>query len=433
MIGKSLGHYQITEKLGEGTIIGTAAYMSPEQAEGRPVDARSDIFSFGSLLYEMVTGRRAFQGDSKVTTLAAIIKEEPAPMAPEIPYDLQKLITRCLRKAPERRVQFMKDLKVELEELKEDSDSGKLKMSEAGMAAAVKRPRWLILVSALVCLVLAVGWYLARPRRESFGPPVSVVPLTTYRGSESSLSFSPDGTQVAFRWSDSDEPGVFVKVVDGAGDPLRLAPGGFSPGWSPDGRNIAFVRPENDSTDLVLISPLGGAERKLVNLNLQSAPYWERLLATAWTPDSAHLLASARREGGQIALALVSAATGEVKPIQYATDPRWMDGLPAVSPDGRRIVFRRHAASGTSELFVMPAEGGIPRRRVTADFVIFGVVWTPDGKELIYGSGQALYRIGADAADGSIPEQVTGIGEGGFEPVFAGPGFRGGIRMEFGG
>ena len=81
----------------------------------------------------------------------------------------------------------------------------------------------------------------------------------------------------------------------------------------------------------------------------------------------------------------------------------------------------------------MPAEGGIPRRRVTADFVISGIVWTPDGKELIYGSGQALYRIGADAADGSIPEQVTGIGEGGFEPVFAGPGFRGGVRMAFGG
>src|SRR5580765_4188598 len=112
----------------EGTIVGTVSYMSPEQAEGKKVDARSDIFSFGSVLYEMVTGRRAFHGDSKLSTLSAILKEDPNPVSsivPDVPRDLEKIISRCLRKDAERRFQTMADLRVALEELKEESESGK--------------------------------------------------------------------------------------------------------------------------------------------------------------------------------------------------------------------------------------------------------------------------------------------------------------------
>ena len=101
--------------------------MSPEQAEGKKVDARSDIFSFGAVLYEMVTGQKAFQGDSKMSTLMAVLKQEPKPISqlvPATPRDLEKIINRCLRKDPGRRFQHMDDLKVELEELKEESDSG---------------------------------------------------------------------------------------------------------------------------------------------------------------------------------------------------------------------------------------------------------------------------------------------------------------------
>src|SRR5882724_11211895 len=113
----------------EGTILGTACYMSPEQAEAKKVDARSDIFAFGAVLYEMVTGQRAFRGDSKMSILAAILHEEPAPMSKLIagvPRDLEKIIARCLRKEPSRRFQHMDDLKVALEELKEESHGGSL-------------------------------------------------------------------------------------------------------------------------------------------------------------------------------------------------------------------------------------------------------------------------------------------------------------------
>ena len=120
----------------EGKIVGTVAYMSPEQAEGKKVDARSDIFSFGSVLYEMVTGGQAFHGDTKASTLAAILKDNPRPasqLVDGLPREVERLISRCLRKEVNQRSQHMDDVKIALQELKEESDSGVL-----GAAAGVQ-------------------------------------------------------------------------------------------------------------------------------------------------------------------------------------------------------------------------------------------------------------------------------------------------------
>jgi tetratricopeptide (TPR) repeat protein len=141
----------------EGTILGTVAYMSPEQAEGKRLDARSDIFSFGSLLYEMVTGKRAFQGDSKMSTLAAILTQEPGPLPPAVPHDLEKIIGRCLRKDAAHRFQHMADLKVALEELKEDSDSGKLTAAQVPAHPRKNRFLWSSLAAAAVLVLTAAG------------------------------------------------------------------------------------------------------------------------------------------------------------------------------------------------------------------------------------------------------------------------------------
>ncbi|MGH9659266.1 MAG: serine/threonine-protein kinase, partial [Bryobacteraceae bacterium] len=109
----------------EGTLVGTAAYMSPEQAERRKLDGRSDIFSFGAVLYEMVTRRKPFTGRSQLEVLTRILNQDPAPLDASIPPEMEKLILRCLRKDPARRYQTMADLKVALEELKEEANSGK--------------------------------------------------------------------------------------------------------------------------------------------------------------------------------------------------------------------------------------------------------------------------------------------------------------------
>ena len=230
----------------EGIIVGTASYMSPEQAQGKPLDARSDIFSFGAVLYEMMAGQRAFRGESPVSTLSAILHEEPKPIseiAPAVPRDLEKIIRRCLRKDPERRFQHMADVKVALRELKEDSDSGA--MAEAVAIPSVRRQRTLWRALLLVALATAgfAAWltYIRTDATENLIP----IPLTSYSGMERQPSFSLDGSQIAFSWDGEkqDNFDIYVKVI-GPGAPLRLtthAGPDFSPAWSPDGRQIAFL------------------------------------------------------------------------------------------------------------------------------------------------------------------------------------------------
>jgi serine/threonine protein kinase/tetratricopeptide (TPR) repeat protein len=165
---------------GEGVVMGTSAYMSPEQAEGKKVDARSDIFAFGSVLYEMVTGRRAFQGASAIGTLAAILHQEPRPLE-GVPPEFERVITRCLRKDPERRFQHMADVRVALEELKEESDSGKLAplASRQTGARARKRPelRRPIFIASALLVVVIVLWAAGIFRSRSVGRAAEPAPI----------------------------------------------------------------------------------------------------------------------------------------------------------------------------------------------------------------------------------------------------------------
>lgn len=154
----------------EGSIMGTVSYMSPEQAQGKRVDTRSDIFSFGVLLYEMATGARPFGGDSAIQTLSSILRDEPKPMAlvaPDVPARLQEVIMRCLRKDPDERWQTMKDLQSALTALKQESQSGTLYHPE--IAASIpqrtkKRPVIPVAVGAVVLVGAAGAWWFIRSR-----------------------------------------------------------------------------------------------------------------------------------------------------------------------------------------------------------------------------------------------------------------------------
>jgi eukaryotic-like serine/threonine-protein kinase len=399
----------------EGAIVGTVAYMSPEQAEGKTVDARSDIFSFGSLLYEMITGRRAFHGDSALSTLSAILKEDPKPVSAAVsdaPRDLEKIIARCLRKDPERRLQTMADVKVALLELQDESDSGQL-TSTPGISPKSTKLRWKLAFSVALVLAIFLAGTAFYMRSSRMIAPLRILPLTTYPGSEHSPSFSPDGSQVAFSWNGEKQENsdIYVRLVDG-GTFLRLTmnpAADAAPAWSPDGRQIAFVR---DAAGIFLISPLGGAERKLTDLT-ETAGFSSDTVA--WTPDGkAVAFADRTSDTPRNSIFLISTVTGERR--RLTSPPASVvigDRMPSFSPDGRSFAFVRWLNYAQSDLYISSLEKKESQRLTHDNRAIYGVAWTPDGHDLVFSSsrfgGQSLLRIPANASARSSPERVGGV------------------------
>ncbi|HWC95995.1 MAG TPA: protein kinase [Candidatus Sulfopaludibacter sp.] len=165
----------------EGSILGTVSYMSPEQAEGKPVDARSDVFAFGAMLHEMVTGERAFSGDSTISTLSSILRDEARPLTHHegVPPSLQNIVERCLRKKRDERWQSMQAVRAALSMLKRDSDSGTLFLTLPPETAAPRKakPPYAWIGGGVAVLLLAVGgiWVMTRPKPR---PPAIVVQMT---------------------------------------------------------------------------------------------------------------------------------------------------------------------------------------------------------------------------------------------------------------
>ena len=405
----------------EGIIAGTVAYMSPEQAQGRVVDARSDVFSFGALLYEMLTGTRAFRGDSAAAILTEILTKDPAPVV-DLPGDVAKLLNRCLRKEPARRAQSMADVKVALLELKEDSESGRLYEALPGPK---QRPRAVWLWTAAGSVVLAIAgvivWsnYGARP-----APPQTIVPLTTYPGWELYPSFSPDGNQVAFSWDggDLDNVDIYIKQVDGVA-PVRLTtdPAVDSyPAWSPDGRNIAFTRALAGRRAVMTIPSIGGPERKLFEITGTSV---------AWSSDATWL---AFADGNPKSLFLYSVTTGERKRMTTAPGDLLGDDFPAFSPDGRRLAFIRATTDAATNIYTLSLRdqfqpAGEPvKLSKTGKFS--PLAWTADGRDLLFSEyGNSIvdnfWRLRANA--GAVATLV--MSDGGIAPAIS----RQGNRLAF--
>jgi serine/threonine protein kinase len=228
-------------------IRGTLSYMSPEQAGGKELDARSDIFSFGSVLYEMVMGQKAFQGDSALSTLSAILWQDPRPtveIRDDLPDGLQSIIDRCLQKDRERRWRTMGEVRVALDEMKEAEQS----ISPVRTARSEWNRQQILIWAVVILVVVAVlgSVWLNRQTRQPPATVPTVVPLTSYPGQESEPSFSPDGKQVAFTWNGDkqDNLDIYVKRI-GNQPPNRLTTNpenDHSPTWSPDGSRLAFLR-----------------------------------------------------------------------------------------------------------------------------------------------------------------------------------------------
>ena len=306
-----------------GTVVGTAAYMSPEQAEGRKVDARSDIFSFGSVLYEMVTGQRPFVGESRLSVLAKILNEDPLPpsrISASVSPELDKIVLRCLRKDPSRRYQTMADLKVALDDIEMESAAGngavQARSRSSNRPGAGPRRMWRWAAAVGVPLVIAGGYVATRtsPPADN-AAPLRAVPLVSLPGAKGSPSFSADGNQVAFSWTgpQQDNRDVYVQQV-GTGSPLRLTTDpadDYSPMWSPDGRLIAFLRQAGPARhELRVIPPLGGPDRKVTDISLDRPPL--RRISLAWCPDSSCIVVTDSQGASKAdALFAVAVESGE--------------------------------------------------------------------------------------------------------------------------
>jgi hypothetical protein len=377
-----------------GTVLGTAAYMSPEQAEGKPLDARSDIFSFGAVLYEMATGRRAFAGESKAAIIAAVLNKEPSlphKKAPQVPAELERVTLRCLRKDPGKRQQHMVDVRVLLEELREEFESGKLQATPA-IKTRLRWP-WGAIAALVLAIAVGAGLWFAHSREEQ---PPRVVPLTTFAGIGNYPSFSPDGNQVVFAW-EGEKPNnwdLYVKMI-GSATTLRLttdpAPDLY-PAWSRDGRQIAFLR-AGHPTAIYLISPLGGPAQKIVDFDAAPAG------APAWSPDGKFLVVARSNhalKGERLgALYLVPVLGGEPRAL-LIPDPGRHHLFPAFNPAGRLLAFASCGDVGSDcdiSLVVLSTDflpQGRPRqiRKVAADLA--GLAWAADGRSLVYSAGTSI-------------------------------------------
>jgi predicted Ser/Thr protein kinase len=237
----------------EGAILGTLQYMPPEQLQGKGADARSDLFSFGCVLYEMLTGKRAFEGASAPSVIAAVLEREPAPLAVE--PALARVVKSCLAKNPDERIQSARDVKTALEWAMEPQ------------AENASRPtrRWQWISAALAVGALAGAWGMARLRQSALAdrvfrlemiPPEGgrFVPLGNTAGGS---ALSPDGRMAAFVAAVNGKTGLWVRALDDKSATMRLLPGtegAADPSWSPDSKFIAF----SAGAKLQWIDPAGG-------------------------------------------------------------------------------------------------------------------------------------------------------------------------------
>jgi eukaryotic-like serine/threonine-protein kinase len=371
-----------------GKIVGTAAYMSPEQAEGQRVDERSDIFSFGAVLYEMIAGRRAFSGPSRISTLASVVATDPAPITEArepLPRELERIVERCLRKDPRRRWQTMADLKIALEDVSQELDLAR----SAGTTgnAHTKGQRWpFILWPALAVLAAAAGVFLGAKLLTQ--PHPTFQRLTFRRGSIAEARFSPDGT-VLFSAQWGTDPTRIFSLQPGRNEFRAVdLPDARILSISSAGEIAMLLGSVNTGVPgtLARVPFSGGAPREIL----------ENVIDAAWSPDGAHLA--------------VSRMVGNSNRIEYPIGTvlneghgRPADGL-RVSPKGDLLAFFDFDSAVADYAVTVLDTHGKKRLLSRGWKGEDGLAWSPNGKEIWYsgnktGGEPALHAVKLNGDD----------------------------------
>ncbi len=410
-----------------GSALGTVAYMSPEQVRADELDARSDLFSLGLVIYEMVTGKRAFTGKSHAVVQEAIMNRAPEPASainPDVPEKLEEIIDRALEKDRDLRYQSAADLRAELkrllardESLRTAAISGRSARHRSAMPAALSaRTRWIVggFFALALGIAVAVASYLVLQPKPA-APPQRLIPFTGLPGLKRQPSFSPEGSRIAFAWNggEGESYSIYVKLV-GAGAELRLTTTegvDSSPTWSPDSRFIAFLRQLPSGSAYYVIPALGGKEQKLAASSTIPISLGRTM---DWSPDGMYLAVT-----DAAGLTLLPVNQAGRKRSLLAHPPPYIYG-PSFSPDGKSVAYIAGTGFLAQDIYVCPLGGGEPKQLTFEKKHLAGLTWTADGRDLVFSSNRgglfALWRI---SANGGEPQAISAAGEDAQSPVIS--------------
>jgi eukaryotic-like serine/threonine-protein kinase len=406
---------------GTGVILGTVSYMSPEQAQGRPVDHRTDIFSLGLVLYEALAGTRPFSGKSAVDTLHAIINDEPEPVVqrnPRVSAAVVEILAKALAKDPGERYQHAADFALDL---RRTGGSAVARLPPAA-APSTRRPNAAAL-AAVLAAGIALGYGISRVARpgtsHSLGD-ITITQLTSDPGYEGEPTFSPDGETIAYVSDRTGNFDIFLKQVSGGPDVniTNNPADDVQPAFSPDGKQIAFVSTRENATHLTYenfgVPPTGGDVWVMPALGGSPRRIAEKGNFPSWSSDGSALVFTS---GGSFKKKIfrVPASGGESREIPIR--PPNAKGAfrfilyPTLSPDGKWLLFqveqlRINVASSSGGEAKVLCRGRRP-------------VWAPDGRSIVFsnadpGKNLSLWRIPFSPA--------KGIADGPAEPVTVGRG-----------
>ena len=386
-----------------GVILGTAAYMSPEQARGKAVDKRTDVWAFGCVLYQMLSGRHAFRGETASDTIAAILEREAdwRALPAGTPAAVRRLLQRCLEKDPRRRLRDIGDVRLWLDDV-ESRDAG---------AAPLSRQRGLVWLLGGIALVSAAvaGWLFWVSAADGPVRNVQLQQLTDFVGMEESPAISPDGKTVAFVARAGGKRQIWVRLLAG-GAPLQITRDDVDheqPRWAPDSSALIYFVPSatpGEHGTIWEIAALGGEPRRIASA-----------LSSGDLSHDGRRIALFKFEGTQIALVVVTrdgSVAEQVKPMLFDSSyeyPRW-------SPDDRWIAFQRdNLATIFDERVLVVATGpGGDAKEIARSANLSGLAWLPDGSGVVYSSSAGstvlyppLFNLRAVERDGTGDRQLT--------------------------
>ncbi len=383
----------------EGAVMGTASYMSPEQALGKPVDFRTDQFSFGLVLYELATGKRAFARDSTVETMAAIVREDPPPIEEKLPAPLKWIIDRCLAKEREQRYESTRDLFRELRDLRDHlSDS----YSSTGLAPVASPPakrHWGWPAALLACTILSASLaYVLKPAGQSF----QSLKFSRFANDSDGAVWSPDGKAVAYEGKVNGIKQVFLRYL-GSPAPLQLTHGKLDTrplGWSSDRNHLIVAEPHSisagemeEQVKLYSLPTIGGELEFIMDATCQACALSPdgKTLATISFPSKAASSPSGATFGFQVSDPLGSPLR-DYRPAPFLSAKKELNSDPwtSFSPDGKNILLILPFGDKDLELWLLPYPmgSGQPRRISALDkrpfsYSVPSSTWMPDNRHFV--------------------------------------------------